>query len=231
VSTLSNRTELENELADLGLLEKAREIRNELGNRAALSYIKSGHRLLSKVYHPDLNPNRQDKATKIQQRLNRVSSSISRMEDKDLVDLIKNVSGVEPDAKRKVLIVDDETDLQILFGNVLKMEGYKVRTADNGANGLSEYIRFKPDLILTDVVMPQLTGIQMVKRIRETHFPVKVVYMSGFFGLEGIKSELDAEIASFGYPSLAKPFKISVLLNVVNEYLERSESTGFRRGV
>jgi len=222
---------LKDELADLGLLDKAREIRKELGNQAALSYIKSGHRLLSKVYHPDLNPDRQDKATEIQQRLNEVSDSISQMDDNDLVNLIENGTQNESDTRRKILIVDDETSLQALFCNVLKMEGYKVMSADNGTAGLQAYNSFKPDLILTDVVMPELTGIQMVKRIRESHFPVKVIYMSGFFGLEGIRAELDAEIAVHGYPSLAKPFKISVLLNVVSEYMERSESVGFRRGV
>ena len=93
---MTKRADLENELIYPGLLDKAREIYSELGDQAALSYIKSSHRLLSKVYHPDLNPGRKDRAKRIQQRLNRVSHLISRMKDPDLIDLIKTGPRIRP---------------------------------------------------------------------------------------------------------------------------------------
>ena len=68
---------LERELIFLGLLEKAREIYTELGSHSALSYIKSSYHLLSKVYHPDLNPHNKEKAKVLQQRLNEISRLIS----------------------------------------------------------------------------------------------------------------------------------------------------------
>ena len=52
---MKHQIDLEKELIYLGLLDKAREIYSELGDRAVLSYIRSSYRLLSKVYHPDLN--------------------------------------------------------------------------------------------------------------------------------------------------------------------------------
>ena len=82
---MTNRAELEKELIFLGLLDKAREIYAELGESASLSYIKSSHRLLSKVYHPDLNPKNKKKATEAQKRLNRLSLLISDMKDDELI--------------------------------------------------------------------------------------------------------------------------------------------------
>lgn len=86
---MENRADLEKELFFLGLLDKAREIYSELGDRAALSYIKSSYHLLSKVYHPDLNPKNINKAKMTQQRLNRIAHLISRMKDKELIELLK----------------------------------------------------------------------------------------------------------------------------------------------
>ena len=64
--------ELERELSSLGLLDKTREIYCEMGLSAAMWYIKSSYHLLSKVYHPDLNPENIEKANKVQKQLNHV---------------------------------------------------------------------------------------------------------------------------------------------------------------
>lgn len=228
---LTKRTDLENELIYLGLLDKAREIYAELGDRAALSYIKSSHRLLSKVYHPDLNPDRKARAQTIQQRLNRVSDIIGAMEDDELVDVIrKGVPG--PDGARdRILVVDDEANLLELFSDVLAMEGYETAVAADGEEGFWEYCRRRPSLVLTDVVMPRASGLEMVRRIRGKNPRIKVVYMSGFFGIEGVRRELEGEIRRFGYPTITKPFKISVLLEVVNGYLKGGDSGRFYRGI
>ena len=81
--------ELKNELVILGLYDKAREIYLELGERALLSYIKSSHRLLSKVYHPDLNPENIEKAQVTQQSLNNLSTLINEMNEDETIRLFK----------------------------------------------------------------------------------------------------------------------------------------------
>ena len=86
---MDNYHDIEKELIYLGLLEKAREIYSELGETSVLSYVKSSYRLLSKVYHPDLNPKNEEKAKIAQQRLNRFNRLLSRMSDKELIELIK----------------------------------------------------------------------------------------------------------------------------------------------
>ncbi len=222
---------LEEELQYLGLLEKAREIDAELGRKAMLSYIKSSHRLLSKVYHPDLNPGNPARAHQVQQRLNRVSDMIVRMSDDDLVHTVRNAGRLAAGGKRKILVVEDEFGLQELFRDILTMEGYEVQVAVDGDEGLRLYSRFLPELIITDVVMPKVSGLEMVQKIREHNFRIKVIYISGFFGIRELKQDLEREILRHGYPTLAKPFKVSAMLEVLNDYLQEKGDGTFRKGV
>ena len=212
--------DLEKELIFLGLLDKDREIYSELGDRAALSYIKSSYRLLSKVYHPDLNPKNIDKAKITQQRLNRVSHILSQMKDEDLIELIKKGAKKGAKRKKKILIVEDEFGLQEIFNDIFLMEGYDVRVSVDGVNGYEVYCQFEPDLVFTDVVMPKMNGLELVKKIREVNPQIKVIYISGFFGIKRLKRELDEDILKYGYPTLSKPFKTSEMLDLVKTYLE-----------
>jgi len=102
---------LEQELSFLGLLDKAREIYRELGSNSALSYIKSSYHLLSKIYHPDLNPGNEEKALSLQQRLNNISELISQTKDKDIITILQKDSPEKSKPKKKILLVEDEPDL------------------------------------------------------------------------------------------------------------------------
>ena len=217
---MKNSIDLEKELIYLGLLDKAREIYSELGDRAVLSYIRSSYRLLSKVYHPDLNPKNMVKAKMIQQRLNRVSRLISNMKDEELVKVIKKGIKKHNMRKKKILVVEDEFGLQEIFRDVFLMEGYDVRVAVNGDSGFQVYCEFEPDLVVTDVVMPKMSGMELIRKIRDTNSQVKAIYISGFFGINRLKRNLDEEILKYGYPTLSKPFKISVMLDLVRDYLK-----------
>ena len=218
---MDDKIDLEKELVFLGLLDKAREIYSELGDSAALSYIKSSYRLLSKVYHPDLNPKNIDKAKKTQQRLNRVSHILSQMKDEDLIELIKKGAKKQAKRKKKILIVEDEFGLQEIFKDIFLMEGYDVRVSVDGVNGYEIYCQFEPDLVFTDVVMPKMNGLELVKKIREVNPQIKVIYISGFFGIKRLKRELDEDILKYGYPTLSKPFKTSEMLDLVKTYLKQ----------
>ncbi len=218
---MENTMELEKELISLGLIDKAREIYSELGEKAVISYIKSSYRLLSKIAHPDLNPENREKATMIQQRLNRINHIISQINDKDIVFMIKKGIKKQTNEKRKILVVEDEFGLQELFKDIFLMEGYDVRTATDGDRGYKVYCDFLPDLIFTDVVMPGMNGMELIAMIRETNPQIKVIYISGFFGLKRVKKKLDEEIFKYQYPTLSKPFQISVMLDMVKEYLNK----------
>jgi two-component system response regulator (stage 0 sporulation protein F) len=218
---LAYRFELERELDSLGLLDKAREIHTELGEDAALSYIRSSFRVLSTVYHPDLNPKKPERAKEIQQRLNEVNRLLYLMSDDELLELIgKNLKVIVADNKKKVLVVEDEFGLQETLRNIFIMEGYETRIAVDGRNGYAVYRQFKPHLILTDVVMPEMNGIDLVRKVRKEDQKIKVIFMSGFFGIKKLKQDLDDEILKHGYRTLSKPFKISDLLDLVQQYLD-----------
>lgn len=216
---MDNYHDIEKELIYLGLLEKAREIYSELGETAVLSYVKSSYRLLSKVYHPDLNPKNEEKAKIAQQRLNRFSRLLSRMSDKELIELIKKGVNKAGQRKNKILIVEDELELQKLFRDIFRSEGYDVGVAKDGASGYEAFCQFRPDLVLTDIVMPGMSGLEMTRKMREITPWVKVIFISGFLGVENLKRELDEEILRYGYGALSKPFKISEMLDLVRTYV------------
>lgn len=219
---MTDQVNLEKEFEFLGLLDKAREIYSELGDRAVLSYVRSSFRLLSKVYHPDLNPQRTEKSKAVQQRINRVHQIINDMDDDVLLDLIGKNFKKSVSEKHKILVVEDEFGLQETLRNIFLMEGYDTRIAVDGDNGYLIYQQFRPDLILTDVVMPKMNGIDFVRQVRKDDPHIKVIYMSGFFGIRKLKQELDDEILKFGYRTLSKPFKISDMLDMVTHYLKAS---------
>lgn len=221
-------SKLEKDIIYLGLLDKAREIYAELGERAVLSYIKSSYRLLSKVYHPDLNPASSRKAEITQQTLNRVNSAISRMTDKKLLDIIKRGVPEEYPAKKRILVVEDEPELQKFFQQILIMEGYDSRIAEDGIKGYEAYYSFKPDLMLCDVVMPWISGLELVGKIRKMDSKIKVIYMSGFFDITPLKGRFNDEVIRYGYHTLAKPFTVSKMLILIKNYLneDRGEFSG-----
>ena len=218
-------TALKKELISLGLLDKAREIYAELGDKAVISYIKFNYQLLSKIVHPDLNPENMEKATRMQQRLNRVNDLLSRVSDEELIELVRKGLKKSTNGKKKILIVEDEFGLQDLFRDVFLLEGYDVRVAVDGDQGYEVYSEFQPDLVFTDVVMPKMSGLELVAKIREVNPRIKVIYISGFFGVKRLKREVDEEMLTYGYPCLSKPFKISALLELVRDYLDE-ESGG-----
>lgn len=212
-------TLLEKELVFLGLLDKAREIYREMGCKGALSYIKSSYHLLSKVYHPDLNPGNEQKALRFQQRLNHIHRLISQTSDEELVVILKKGLSHDGQRRKKILIVEDEAGLQETLRDVFLMEGYDVRVAVDGEDGYQAFLEFKPDLIFTDVIMPGMSGLELVKKIRQKNAQIKVIYMSGFLGLRNVKRDLNGDMLTYGYYCLSKPFKISVMLEMVDSYL------------
>ncbi len=216
---MKNYVDLSNELNVLGMLDKAREIYAELGEAPAISYVRSNYRLLSKIYHPDLNPNNKEKAERMQQKINEIAHVINSLPDKELIEIIKNGSVKKPKDKWKVLVVEDEFGYQDTLRNIFTMEGFDVRVAIDGDTGYEVYRDFKPDLVLTDVLMPNVSGIELIRRIRKDDPAIKVIYMSGFFGVKRLKKEMDDEVTHFQYPTLSKPFKVSHLLDIVKEYL------------
>lgn len=72
------------------------------------------------------------------------------------------------DAKKKILLVEDDTTLAKVYSSRLELEGFDVRHVANGEEALSTAIKYSPDLILLDVMMPKINGFDVLDIIRNT---------------------------------------------------------------
>jgi CheY-like chemotaxis protein len=112
-------------------------------------------------------------------------------------------------AARTVLIVDDERLVEELLAALLEDGGYAVRRAYDGEAALRDVERARPDLVLSDVAMPGLSGIELAERLAERAVPVVLI------------SAAVADPGLPGVPFVAKPIDLGRVLAVVGEFLER----------
>ena len=79
---------------------------------------------------------------------------------------------------KKILIVEDDKDFISILETKFSSEGFSVATAEDGEQGVSEAEKQKPDLILSDVLMSKMDGIEMAKRIKEAGNKVPIVFLT-----------------------------------------------------
>jgi two-component system nitrogen regulation response regulator NtrX len=80
---------------------------------------------------------------------------------------------------RRILVVDDEQGIRAALGQLLEYEGYEVRTASNATDGISEYQKWRADLVFMDVKMGGMDGLEALKRLKEIDPSATVVMISG----------------------------------------------------
>jgi two-component system KDP operon response regulator KdpE len=124
---------------------------------------------------------------------------------------------VNPDGKRNILVVDDEAQITRVLKTSLSAQGYGIRTASDGMQALLEMKTWSPDLVITDLRMPNMDGLELCRQIRsESHIPIIVLSVKGE---EAIKVEaLDAGADDY----VTKPFSINELLARVRAALRRT---------
>ncbi|HEY1010902.1 MAG TPA: response regulator transcription factor, partial [Daejeonella sp.] len=126
-------------------------------------------------------------------------------------------------AKHKILIVDDEPDIRELIEYNLKKEGYQVYTATNGQEAVTEAKRILPDLIILDIMMPKMDGIEACRILRTMN-----EFKNTFMVFLTARSEEYSEIAGFNVGAddyIAKPIKPRALTSRVNAILRRNVQT------
>ncbi len=82
--------------------------------------------------------------------------------------------------KKKVLIADDEVSIRRLYERELKKEGYEVLTAENGQEAIQQVQSHKPDLVILDIRMPGMDGIQVLSRILEENNELPVIISTAY---------------------------------------------------
>lgn len=119
--------------------------------------------------------------------------------------------------KAKILLLDDDPELCSTLRDRLVMEGYDVQTASDGRLGLRLYHERPVDLVITDVLMPEMDGLEVIRELAGTPSPPLIIAMSG-----GGSRDLGflVEAAEFGATrTLPKPFLLNDLVSLVKELL------------
>ena len=120
----------------------------------------------------------------------------------------------------KILIVDDEPDLLELVRDTLEMAGYTVITASDGEEGLKSITEDSPDLVILDIKMPKIDGMEVLERVRKNPLlnELPVIMLTSLKG-EGIIREAK-EVGANDY--IVKPFNQIDLLNRVKRVISSS---------
>ena len=116
-----------------------------------------------------------------------------------------------------ILIIDDENTTRVFLRSVLETEGYEITEAANGRIGLELYRQKPTDLVITDIIMPELNGLDMLLELTREFLRAKVIAISGA-GEE--KNVLDVAKLLGARQTFQKPFSVSKLLGAVRYELE-----------
>ncbi|MFD0960683.1 response regulator [Paenibacillus chungangensis] len=124
--------------------------------------------------------------------------------------------------KKKVLIVDDQNGIRILLLEVFSSEGYNTYQASNGKLALEIVKRESPDLVLLDMKIPGMDGLEILKHVKAIDSSIKVIMMTAYGELDMIKEATDLGALMH----FTKPFDIDELRMEVNRQLKSGGSSG-----
>jgi DNA-binding NtrC family response regulator len=119
---------------------------------------------------------------------------------------------------KRVLIVDDETQMRGLLEDLLEGD-YQVLTASNGAEALQLLERDGAELIITDLVMPKMNGIDLVMAVRKQYPALKIIAISGGGGITGRFDYLPVANLVGAARVIRKPFELAEMRTAVREVL------------
>jgi len=127
--------------------------------------------------------------------------------------------------KTRVLVVDDERFIREVLADFLGMEGYQVRTAEDGAAASRELDRSKYDVVITDLKMPNMGGLDLLREIERKSPDAITIVMTGFGTVE---TAIDA-MKRGAHDYVLKPFKVEQVLEIVRQGLQaRNGPQGLR---
>jgi response regulator RpfG family c-di-GMP phosphodiesterase len=123
---------------------------------------------------------------------------------------------LQPDNPR-ILVVDDEKVIREILSDFLKEEGYFVNTVEDGNAAIEELHRASYNLVISDLKMPRMGGLELVQKITEESLPVLTIIMTGFGTVE---TAIEA-MKRGAYDYILKPFKVEEVVHIVQRGLDR----------
>ena len=118
----------------------------------------------------------------------------------------------------RILIIDDTPDLRTMLKDFLEGVGHEVLEAKTGTQGLEVIANECPDLVITDIIMPDMNGVDMMKNLRKTNKKLPVIVLSGY------QEELAAVKRLGVYASIIKPPNLSELKNLVEVVMRKKSA-------
>ena len=119
----------------------------------------------------------------------------------------------------QILVIDDDDQFRVMLKQMLTRNGYEVLEAPNGHEGLKLYREKKPELVITDIIMPEKEGIELIIELKREYPEVKVIAMSGG-GRVKPDSYLDTAKILGAIRTFQKPFSMKDLLKTVESELK-----------
>ncbi len=113
--------------------------------------------------------------------------------------------------RNRILLVDDEETIRYALRETLITEGYNVDVAENGFQALERFKVMPYDLLITDIKMPGMDGLQLVREVKKSNPCLKVISITAYGSLETVKEATRLGVAEF----LSKPFKIREIKDVI----------------
>ena len=121
----------------------------------------------------------------------------------------------------RILVIDDESSIRRLLRIMLERNGYEVDEASNGDAGIKKIRTDPPDLIITDLIMPDKEGIETIMELRRDFPGLKIIAMSGG-GVIGAREYLKMAKSVGAHRIFEKPFEMGELLEAVKDLLKQS---------
>jgi len=118
-------------------------------------------------------------------------------------------------AKQKILMVDDQPGIRILLNEIFEKEGYQTFQAANGVNALQIVKEEVPDLVILDMKIPEMDGLEILKRIKRDDPKIPVIIMTAY----GELSVIQEAISLGAFTHFAKPFDIDEVIATVKQAL------------
>jgi CheY-like chemotaxis protein len=117
-----------------------------------------------------------------------------------------------------ILVIDDDPLVRRTIERVLQRGGYKVHLAADGLEGLRMFRNLKPDLVITDIMMPVKEGLDTIRLLKTWAPDIKIIAISG--AIRGGNKDFRVEAAALGASaSITKPFEPDELLAIVSKHL------------
>ncbi|MBP2437229.1 response regulator transcription factor [Microbacterium amylolyticum] len=121
----------------------------------------------------------------------------------------------------RILVVDDEPNIRDLLSQSLRFAGFQVRTVINGAQTISAVLEEEPDLIVLDVMLPDMNGFSVTKRLRDAGYTAPIIFLTA-------KDETDDKIKGLnvgGDDYVTKPFSLDEIVARIQAVLRRTMQT------